>query len=276
MKGKVDLIQMKEGEEATTTPLVQGSLIPYGSRIQTHDDSLAIISFPEGSKLKVDPDSKIEVQEPKKEVDGSSSKTLHLLRGGILMEFVRSHPEDTIVIEREFVSLAVRGTRFFLGEEGSDLYASVEKGKVSMVNTESLDYEDVKAGESIVVESGKSLTAPSNFNWSKGINWRLGKDARQSGFYNGENRRARREEVKERISKLRARKRKVLKGRFQERMKKHIERRNQRREKLKTLRQKRKERLKERGEGKKTQRKQKVQNFKERLKKRKALRRRRN
>jgi hypothetical protein len=267
---------MKEGEEVSKKSISTGTSIPYGSRVQTEKDSLAIISFPEGSKLKVDPDTKVEVQEPVKEENGSSSKTLHLLKGGIMMEFVRSHPEDTILIEREFVSLAVRGTKFFMGEEGDDIYASVEKGTVALVKNDSLDYEDVKAGESIVVESGKSLTVPSRYNWSKGINWRLGNKARQSGFFSGENRRERVKEVRERISKLRARKKKKLQGRFKKRMERVKERRQNRRQKLQNMRKKRKNRLQDLKKTQNTNRKQKVQKFKDRLRRKKLLRRRRN
>lgn len=276
LKGTVTLIPMVDGEEQASKTLKKGAILPYGSRIKTGTDSLAVLSFPEGSKLKIDPDTLVQILEPKKEDDGSSSKTLQLIRGGILMEFVRSHPEDTIIVERDFVSLAVRGTKFFMGEEGNDLFASVEKGKVAIVNNNDLDYEDINAGESIVVESGKTLTAPTQYNWSQGINWRLGNKARQSGFFEGENRRARIKEVKQRISKLRGRKKKALKGRFQKRMKRFMKRRGQRQERIKELRQKRKKRLQKLKKKSSGQKKQRVQKFKDKLRKRKALRRRRN
>lgn len=232
----------------------KGDILSYGGTIITEKDSLLLISFPSGSKLKIDPDSKITLKEPIIE-EGIKQNNFELLRGSLMMNFIREKSSDELIIERNNIALAVRGTTFFIGEDEQDIVASVEKGTISLIDKNTLDYESVSKGESIIIEREKNFTRPTPQKWSKDLNWTLDeKKTERSGFKVNQFRQRRRSEIKKRIGELRKRTRKqfkgLIRGRLKERIRNnHIKKNNQK------------------------SKKQRVQNFKKKMMKRKILRR---
>lgn len=252
--------------------LQKGSKLTYGTEITTGQNALLVIGFPSGSKLKVDPDTSIEIEDPISQEEGGKMNTMNLLRGSFIMEFARSHSEDSLIINKGNVAVAVRGTIFFVGEEQDEVYSAVKEGKITVLNKETKDFEDLSAGKSAFTEKSGSLTKPLAYEWQNGIDWDLQKPKEGSRFRNSEIRQKRRAEIKKRIKEFRERKKKVLPSHLKNRL-----------ELIKKRRQLRKEKASERREklnsGRKKQaveKQKKVQNFKERLKKKKLMRRRRN
>lgn len=239
-------------ENGTVNKLKKGDPIKVGSLLKVSKDSLLIISFESGSKLKLEENSEIKIKKTIEEA-GEKLSRIKYVRGVLIMEFVRSSEKETLLIKKNEFAVGVRGTKFLIGEDGEDIYTSVEEGQVSVIQTKDQDEELVSAGESLVFEKGKRLTKADKFEWSRGLNWSLKRKALQSGFRNESFRKKRREEIKKKIKSLRKRKKRpltpVMKGR--------VKRFNLLRFKAKKIK------------------KNKVQEFRKRLKNRKLIRRRR-
>lgn len=197
---------------------VRGAVLASGDEIQVSRDSLAIVSFDNKSKLKIDANSKISIsQELINETNDQGKHTaIDLIKGSMMMRFKNGGNESVVVKQKE-VALGVRGTDFFFGEESGNTYAHVKSGTVDVFKEDS-DYESLKAGDGIVVERGK-LTKPTNYDWGKSINYQFDNKSKGTAFASNKFRQARRKEVRKRIAKLRERKRKFLKSKIMNRFK---------------------------------------------------------
>ena len=268
LKGKVTLSDSKNGK---SKELTKGDKIPFGSFLKTQKESFAIITFPEGSTLKIDPDSEVEISQlevdQENEKDKKTTNVFYLLKGAILSKFIGG-PERELIIESEHIALAVRGTEFFFGEEGDQYFAAVNEGEVAVVKKDNYDHESLEAGKSLVIENKKTLTLPAAYLWAKKLSWGKSKVTKNSGFNAESVRSLRRKELKNKLKNLRLRKKKIFKGRFKERMKRAFVRRKSARMLMKNKLKKTKVQN--------SSRKQKVQQFRKKMRKRGILRRRRN
>jgi hypothetical protein len=251
LEGSVSLSNSKNGK---FKKLTKGDKVPFGSFLKTDQVSFAIITFPGGSTLKLDPESLVEIKEVKAEEDKKTTNIFYLIKGAIISKFIKSADKE-LVVESEHIALAVRGTEFFFGEEDNQFYAAVNEGEVAVIKKDDYDHESLEAGKSLVIENKKALTLPAAYLWAKKLSWGKGKLKTKSGFRSKEIRGLRKKEVRERLKQLRKRKRKVFKGKLKGRLKKVLD--------------KKKSAIK-------NKRPRKVQKFKQRLRKRKILRRRRN
>lgn len=244
-----------------------GQAILLGSFIKTEANSLVIVSFPSGSTLKIDPESEVEISELKKEKkDQTDTSVFRLIKGAIVTKFIKGQGKE-LIVENEYVALAVRGTEFFFGEDENEAYAAVNSGEIAVIKKGDFDYEPVKAGNALVIENKKELTKAESFEWAKKLNWasKVKGVAEKSGFRNSNLRKLRRAEVAQKIKRIRQRKKKIFKGKLKGNLQRSIKRRASLRKGLKNRKQIQKSRPK-----------QKVQEFKKRMKKRGVLRRRRN
>ena len=214
-------VSMSMDERKSFNKVSQGMPVPYGAFIKTGSNSLAVVTFPSGSTLKIDPSSKVEIT---KQVDSQEKKTTNiyrLIKGAILSKF-KSTDESELVVESEHVALAVRGTEFFFGEDGNDYFAAVNSGQVDVVKKDDLDYEPLEAGKALVIEDKKELTKPTQYSWANNLAWglALSKLTSRSGFRDRKLRAARRKEVKSKIKNLRQRTKRVFNRRMKKRLKK--------------------------------------------------------
>jgi hypothetical protein len=211
VKGKA--YQRKDRKRAE---IIKGELLSYGAEIQTGRDSYVVISYPSGSRLKIDPRTKIILEKPTM-VEQEKQHFVKLKKGALSMFFKKKESGEHLIIEKKSIALAVRGTTFFMGQDGSDLFASVKEGSIAIVYKKNLDYEDVRGGQSIVIEKGRKLTKPASFDWGKQLNWGFEGKILSTGFLSKSLKKARRNEVSKRIGQLRKRVQKRLKGPFQKR-----------------------------------------------------------
>lgn len=291
-KGLVE-IATQSGESFV---ILKNNNLQYGNVVRTGANGLAIISFPEGSKIKVDPSSEIVIGEREKAGDSAdASWSLKVLKGALTIDFKKSSDEEKLYVESETFAVGVRGTRFLVAKESDDdWHIAVNEGKVTAFNKKNYDYEDINVGEAAVLEKGSQLTKPANYEWTKKIDWNVSKSGRASNFFSKEIRTRRRAEVKSRLKKLRVRKKKELKGKLrntlkerrarakiksrtgiQDRIQKKMNR--QRDSRLnRDSQNKIRERMNSRNKVKRDKRKASPQDFRERMKKKKVLRRRRN
>lgn len=262
--------------------------IQYGNIIQTGPDGLAIISFPEGSKLKIDPNSEIEIGErvtADQTADTDASWSLKVLKGALTVDFKKKTDGEKLYVESNNFAVGVRGTRFLVAKESDDdWHVAVNEGEVTAFNKESYDYEDIKSGQGLVLEKGSDLTKPASFEWTKKLDWDVSKKGRASRFFSSELRNKRRAEVRKRLKNLRKRNKKQLKGRLRNTLKERMKKRKGKlKDALKNRRasqkaSKKASRNSNRNKRQRLKRSKKTtpQNFRDRMRKRKALRRRRN
>ncbi len=191
---------------SSTFKKLEGKAISYNSKIRTGADGLAIVSFPEGSKLRVDPNSEIEIGQresvPKSSGNKESTWSLKIQKGALTVDFKKWSDGETLLVKSKHFSVGVRGTEFLIAkeedkEEGEEQWlVALNEGEVTVFNPESLDHENLRPGEGLVVEKGGLLTAAIAYSWIKNINWNLSKKIVDSGFHRPKVREKRRSEVK--------------------------------------------------------------------------------
>jgi hypothetical protein len=76
------------------------------------------------------------------------------------------------------VAAAVRGTRFFTaygraGAGGRDLWVCVDEGVVEVRTSASKGALSVPAGKGVLIKSGRALTKPQAYDWTKKLNWNM-------------------------------------------------------------------------------------------------------
>jgi len=171
--GEVRLFKMGESSH-----LKQNTQLAAGDIIRTGADSYAIIVTDDGSTFRLEENAQIKINElivqgQEEEFAGKTDLVLQL--GSIFVEVVRkfSGPPSVMVKNEKGVALGVRGTEFFAGidPESQDFIASVAQGEVAVMDEASDDHENVKAGESIVVENGRKLSRPYAYEWGKQMPW---------------------------------------------------------------------------------------------------------
>ena len=147
IKGEVTVIK---GDE-NGVPAQVGMKLSEGDEVETQAGSMAIVSFLGASKIKIDPETKLTIEafKPKSnEVDKSFTR-FYLQWGAAVIDFVNGKKEHELEIKTRQAAMAVRGTNFFVGygdgEERGDVYTLVNEGKVSALNYEKDDYENIPA-----------------------------------------------------------------------------------------------------------------------------------
>lgn len=152
--------------------------IKTGQILETKINSLAIIEFGGGSKIRVEENSQLKIQALNDEKNGS---VFELSLGSLIGKSRKmSLKKDMLRIRAKTTSFAVRGTKFFIGidnkiSDESDIWMCVESGEVmAKADTEKIPTL-VKAGEGIVVQNSTNTSKPQYFPWTTKINWEVEK-----------------------------------------------------------------------------------------------------
>lgn len=216
VKGNVRVIQ----GEKNGIPAQKGMKLNEGDEIETQADSIAVVSFLGASKIKVDPNSKLTIEDhkPKSQQDQKTFTRFYLQWGAAVIDFFNEKKEHELEIKTRQAAMAVRGTNFFVGygdgEEGGDVYTLVNEGKVSALNYEKDDYENIPTGKGILVDKDGGISKPEKFEWAKNLNFKTRPGAKgflKSGFKNSDIRKRRLERRKQLLTKLKQRKKKSFK-----------------------------------------------------------------
>jgi hypothetical protein len=227
------------------SPVKSMSLL-VGDTISTSRKSFALIVYDQGSHIKLDPNSSITITSLETNAkEGRKGLSIFLKAGQLMMDLLGKKDEHDVQIQTRTVALGVRGTKFlFADEEGQDIYASVDRGEIEILDFDNDDFEIIKEKESLLIEQGKTFTRPQRSEWTRSLNWDLNSQE-STGFANDELRKKRHSEIRKKISKLRARKKKKFKHlpRYKNKFKKFT-RNRQFLQKLKSKKQQRLQNLK--------------------------------
>jgi hypothetical protein len=166
-----------------------------GDWIETGKDSLAIITFPDGSRTKLNAESAFAIEEVA-EAGGDAPSAVRLDYGSVFaqVEGAGAEPDeeakkkprkDKFRISTKTATMGVRGTRFYTGFGGKDgwekrkeegkpanVWMCVAEGQVEVTPADGGDAVPVKEGEGIVVKEGK-ISPPKPYEWTKELNWKM-------------------------------------------------------------------------------------------------------
>ncbi len=155
VKGKVSLVR----GQAAPVLLHQHDTVEAGDEILTDGKSSATVRLPDGSTVRIFPNSHVVLSAEA----GTWKKFLHVLLGNVRVqvEKLSGRPNPKIVTTPTTI-IAVRGTIFGVGvESNGDTEVGVEKGLVGVASQLHPDREVlVKPGQGVWVRQGQPPTQP--------------------------------------------------------------------------------------------------------------------
>jgi len=149
-----------------------------GGKITTAAKSMTIITFPDGTKAKVGPNSKLVLNEIS-QGDKKDRTRLSLLLGSTFIKVNKKSKTPKIFLRAGQVSMGVRGTEFFTSyahnkkEDRHDLWMCVNEGTVEVKSQNNKKTTIVKEGEGIFIVNKKDVKKPRPFAWTKKLNWNM-------------------------------------------------------------------------------------------------------
>ncbi|MGZ3708633.1 MAG: FecR family protein [Bdellovibrionota bacterium] len=180
LKGSVEVRATADGPAAAAK---LGEKLAPGSVILTHEKSLAIVTLPDHSQLKVNPNSELMLDEVKSSRPKAGSTLLTLRAGGVFTKVAKQAAGAKFQLRTKSAVMGVRGTAFYTSFDAKnpahpDLWMCVNEGVVQVESAEgSKKSVSVKEGEGVVIPSGKEVTDPKPYSWTKKLNWNMNPDA---------------------------------------------------------------------------------------------------
>ncbi len=146
--------------------VLKNSEILENDIIRTSKKSFALIKFPSGTQIKVDPKSKLTVKNYIREFN------FNLDRGGTIFQ-VKKRKDIFFKVNTRTASMGVRGTTFYINQsKNSDLsWACVKEGSIEVIHNKSNKKVIVNEGLGVSVED--NISKPEALAWTRGINWNL-------------------------------------------------------------------------------------------------------
>ena len=153
-------------EEASQRRLSSGDLIDEGESIETKKNSFLILKIGEHSKHKIDPETIVQIESLPYKFEGGEEieqpAQIYLKVGTIMSEIFEKSDNESAIARTNSTSMGVRGTKFLVNQNDSDVLLSVEEGVVEIKNNNQADI--VEANQSVVVENDKVFTAVRPYN----------------------------------------------------------------------------------------------------------------
>lgn len=169
-------------EEASQRRLSSGDLIDEGESIETKKNSFLILKIGEHSKHKIDPETIVQIESLPYKFEGGEEieqpAQIYLKVGTIMSEIFEKSDNESAIVRTNSTSMGVRGTKFLVNQNDSDVLLSVEEGVVEIKNNNQADI--VEANQSVVVENDKVFTAVRPYKFQKQINWSFKEDTLRS------------------------------------------------------------------------------------------------
>lgn len=145
-------------------------------KVTTFKKSLAIIQLKKESKLKINENGQVTLEENREK------DTVRLNKGSVFINVLKQAltPSKKVKFElkAQTVSMGVRGTSFYASfgktqKKNPDIWMCVNTGVVDVLSQNSPKSVAVKAGEGVKVENGKNISDPSFLPWTKNLNWKM-------------------------------------------------------------------------------------------------------
>ncbi|HAZ13949.1 MAG: hypothetical protein A2X86_08735 [Bdellovibrionales bacterium GWA2_49_15] len=173
---KGELFLQAKGEKARK-PAHAHEKFYDGSALSTGPKSFAILKLPDGSTLKLDPDSNLKVEGLIQKQGNAFKGTSYLILtvGGIMVDVIQkfSGPPAMEIETTNRVAFGVRGTTFYIfhDQESSDVWGTVYKGQVAAMDYMNDDSELINAGMSMAIVEGQVMTKPYKYRWAERLRW---------------------------------------------------------------------------------------------------------
>ena len=136
-------------------------------------NSFLILKIGEHSKHKIDPETIVQIESLPYKFEGGEEieqpAQIYLEVGTIMSEIFEKSDNESAIVRTNSTSMGVRGTKFLVNQNDSDVLLSVEEGVVEIKNNNQADI--VEANQSVVVENDKVFTAVRPYKFQKQINW---------------------------------------------------------------------------------------------------------
>lgn len=148
-----------------------GTDLREGDRLTTGPGSLAILDLEERGTLKLLEDTVLVLEN----LGNSMSVALDT---GSLFSKIRRLAGRGYDVRTPNVVAGVRGTEFFIAygrtiEDLPDVWLCVNEGSVEVALEDSGDSVLVNEGEGINILSGRRLTDPKSYSWTRDLNWNM-------------------------------------------------------------------------------------------------------
>lgn len=153
-----------------------GEALFSGDAIATAQAATAVVELADGSQLKLRELSRVALDLP---APGPSSITEALLTlGGVFAKITKRAPGSRFRVRAGSVLASVKGTEFFVSfgrkaRGGRDLWVCVNEGAVDVGTLALKNTIEVPHGRGVLIQSGRDLTKPQAYNWTKALNWNM-------------------------------------------------------------------------------------------------------
>ena len=205
-------LRFKRGEVLFRTSETKFETIEVGQDLfekdilKTEANSVAIIELPDSSKVKVGPNTELKIGKLVERIEDESfgKSSLILKTGKILIDVINKSSEPVLDVKTKNVSIAVRGTRFFVAHDQSDqgnLWVSSDRGELEVTSLRVKGAVDaIDGGQGIVVDQLGNFTQPLAYDWVKSINYDIEHRTPQFGNYSTQSQKRNEEFKKKRRS----------------------------------------------------------------------------
>ncbi len=158
---------------ATKNKIIKGSKLEVGSRIHVGESGLVVIRGSDGSVVKLDENSSLEITKMAKTPQSNEETMYSIVKGSGFFNFPKNLDKKTTV-RTKTASMGVRGTEFFVAHgKSSDVWMCVNEGLVAVTSSEVKKPVLVKAGEGIKLAGGTSISDPKALPWTRKLNWKF-------------------------------------------------------------------------------------------------------
>jgi ferric-dicitrate binding protein FerR (iron transport regulator) len=148
-----------------------GSSVAAGDNFKTGLQSLAILTMEDGAVFKLNEKSDLSVP-------ASEEGALSLSSGSVFSKIPKQKLNHQFKIRTPTAVMGVRGTQFFTSfgqekETSADVWMCVNEGSVEVTSLANQKKVLVRQGEGVLVPSGKDVTPPKKYEWTKNLNWNV-------------------------------------------------------------------------------------------------------
>lgn len=157
-------------------PLQKGDKIDEGDTVVTAENSLVIIRLSDGSKLKINQNSKMTFEQIIARIDKESvgQTSLVMQAGSAIFDVKNKRKEPKLEVKTKTVAMGVRGTRFFAGFDPSinQTWTSVNRGEIEIYDPENrkTKADVIEAGRSMLVDN-REFSRPAQYEWQQQIDF---------------------------------------------------------------------------------------------------------
>jgi hypothetical protein len=169
--------QVQVVSKAGTSDGKHGQALLKGDWVKTGKGSAAILLMSDGSRVKLNPETSLEIASAE-----NGQTELSLQTGAVFSKVQKQGPRGRFVIRTKTAVMGVRGTEFYTayGKEskgGADVWMCVHEGKVETEGLSDGKKVLVKQGEGVFIPVGKAVTPPKKYSWTENLNWNMNPDA---------------------------------------------------------------------------------------------------